>query len=68
MCNKLFLPHPPSLKNAPAIGVTEHFPRPKFAFLDALQSSKVDNCHWNLCPGNKYSAGTGERGGSNLLR
>lgn len=42
MCSKLSLPPPPSLKNAPAIGVTEHYPRPKFAFLDALQLSKVD--------------------------
>ena len=42
MCSKLSLPPPPSRKNAPAIGVTEHYPRPKFAFLDALQLSKVD--------------------------
>lgn len=41
MCSKLFFPPPPSLKNAPAIGVTEQ-PPPKFAFLDALQLSQPD--------------------------
>lgn len=61
MCSKLFLPPPPSLKNAPAIGVTEQPPPPKFAFLDTLQLSQAVISYFsygNMCPGNKYSVGT----------
>lgn len=39
MCSKLFIPPTPGLKNAPAIGVTEHYPPPE---LSTLQLSKVD--------------------------
>jgi hypothetical protein len=38
MCSKLFLPPPPALKNAPAIGVTERHPLHRiFAFPDTSQ-------------------------------